>query len=212
LLDLLQDNFLQIIGFSTPFRSGAETSPYVVRKPLPNNVPRGTDTAFWPLSNDTLNVFFGYHEVSRIAVKRNDTTITTVYPLDAKLTYKISSDTWENGKVKSADFEMIRIGKDNHGALQKVSSRMSAWAPGIKRGYILGGTSYLDSSSLSYDAGREFGNHHGFLIYDLISDSWTNHTMPVEEVRLGVLAYLKTKDDEILITFAGNLGGSETVS
>ncbi|KAF8242585.1 hypothetical protein K440DRAFT_638864 [Wilcoxina mikolae CBS 423.85] len=75
----------------------------------------------------------------------NNTAVTTVYPLDPKLTYIISRGTWENGKVMSADFEMIRIGADGNGTLQKVASKMRAWAPGIKRGYIFGGTSYLDS-------------------------------------------------------------------
>ncbi|KAF8243648.1 hypothetical protein K440DRAFT_636911 [Wilcoxina mikolae CBS 423.85] len=198
------NNKLRIIDFSKPFRSGDDVSTYIAQKPLPDNVPRGTYNAFWPLSNSTLNVFLGYHEVSRIAIERNDTAITKVYPLDAKLTYTLSSNSWENGLVKSADFEMIRIGKDKNGALQKAVSRMNAWAPGIQRGYVLGGTSYLDSPKLAWDMNREFDDHHGFLIYDLASDSWTNHTMPVKRTRMGVLAYLRTKDDEILIAFGGN--------
>jgi len=107
---------------------------------------------------------------------------------------------------------MIRIGNDDQGALQKATSRMSAWVPGIKRGYVLGGDSYLDSPNLSYNMSRGFDAHHGFLIYDLASDTWTNHTIPVKQVRQGVLAYLKAKDDEILITFAGDMGNRKLVS
>jgi hypothetical protein len=62
---------------------------------------------------------------------------------------------------------------------------------------MLGGTSYLDSPDLACNMNHEFDDHHGFLIYDLASDSWNNQTMAVNRTRLGVHAYLRTKDDEI---------------
>jgi hypothetical protein len=68
----------QLIDFPKCFRAGVDVSTCVTWKPLPDNVTRGTYTAFWPLSNTMLNVFLRYHKVSQAAIENNGTAITTV--------------------------------------------------------------------------------------------------------------------------------------
>jgi hypothetical protein len=43
-------------------------------------------------------------------------------------------------------------------------------------------------------------------VYDLAADSWTNRSMPVRRprTRVGVLAHISTRDDEVLVMFGGN--------
>ncbi|KAF8544371.1 hypothetical protein BDD12DRAFT_873078 [Trichophaea hybrida] len=197
------NNFLRIIDFSKPFRSGDDVSKYVVNEALPSIVPRGTFSELWPTEKNTLDLFHGFHEPSPIEIARNDSAATVIYPLTAKHRYSISGKEWTSTNVKSADLEMAKLGKENDGALQKFATRMSAWIPGINRGYALGGELYWDSPKKSWKDIRHVGDHHGLLVYDLATDSWKNETMPIKSIRMGVLVHLKTEDDDILITFGG---------
>jgi hypothetical protein len=40
-----------------------------------------------------LNVFLSYHEVFQATIENSDTAITSVYPLDAKLTCTLANGT-----------------------------------------------------------------------------------------------------------------------
>ena len=160
--------------------------------------------AWWPVSARKLVAFFGTHDVSQVDVQRQDAIATTVDSLDAKWVYDVQDRLWATETVRRADLEMYRIGADKDGALLKVSSTMAAWVPSLKRGYMIGGTSYRDSKDL-YDgsADRLWDDHNGFLVYDLAADSWTNRSMPVPLTRDGVLAHISTRDDEVLVMFGG---------
>lgn len=176
----------------------------MTRQPIPATIPRNTYAAWWPVSARNLVAFFGYRDRSPVDVQRQNAIATTVDGLDAKLVYDVQDGLWAMETVRRADLEMRRIGADKDGALQKPASRMAAWVPSLKRGYMIGGTSYRDSKYLSDAAARLFDDHKGFLVYDLAADSWTNRTMPVPRTRSGVLAHISTRDDEVLVMFGGN--------
>ena len=205
---MVQDNQLRIISLSKAFRTGQDVEAYITRQPIPATIPRNTFAAWWPVSARRLVAFFGTREVSLVDVQRQNAIATTVGGLDAKWVYDVLDGLWATETVRSADLEMRRIGADRDGALQKFSSRMAAWVPSLKRGYTIGGRSYRDSKDLvdgNSDA-RFFDDHKGFLVYDLAADSWTNRSMPadVPRTRVGVLAHISTRDDEVLVMFGGN--------
>ena len=200
----MQDNQLRIIPLSKPFRTGQDVAAYMTRQSIPDTIPRKTFAAWWPVSARELVAFFGYHDVSPVDVQRQNAIATTVDGLDAKWVYDVQDGQWATETVRHTDLEMRRIGADKDGALQKPASRMAAWVPSLKRGYMIGGTSYRDSKNLSDAATRLFDDHKGFLVYDLAADSWTNRTMPVQRTRSGVLAHISTHDDEVLVMFGGN--------
>ena len=201
---MVQDNQLRIIPLSKSFRTGQDVEAYITRETIPGTIPRNTFGAWWPVSARKLVAFFGIREVSVVAVQRQNAIATTVDSLDAKWVYDVQDGLWATEKVRRADLEMYRIGADKDGALLKVSSTMAAWVPSLKRGYMIGGTSYRDSKDL-YDgsADRLWDDHNGFLVYDLAADSWTNRSMPVPLTRDGVLAHISTRDDEVLVMFGG---------
>ena len=199
---MVQDNQLRIIPLSKPLRTGQDAEAYITRQPIPSTIPRNTHAAWWPASAWKLVAFFGFREVSPAAVQRQNAIATTVDGLDAKWVYDVQDRLWATETVRRADLEMRRIGADEDGALQKLVSSNSAWVPSLKRGYMIGGTSYRDSKDLFYN--REFDDHKGFLVYDLAADSWTNRSMPVPRTRSGVLAHVSTRDDEVLVLFGGN--------
>ena len=204
---MVQDNQLRIIPLSKPFRTGQDVAAYMTRQSIPDTIPRKTFAAWWPVSARELVAFFGYHDVSPVDVQRQNAIATTVDGLDAKWVYDVQDGLWATEKVRSADLEMYRIGADKDGALWKVSSNMAAWVPSLKRGYMIGGSSYRDSKDLNNgSAARLWDDHNGFLVYDLAADSWTNRSMPVPHTRLGVLAHISTRDDEVLIMFGGSPG------
>ena len=175
----------------------------MARQPIPFTIPRNKNAAWGPVSARKLVAFFGLREVSRAAVLRQNIIATTVDGLDAKWVYDVRDRLWATETVHKADLEMRRIGADENGALQKPISGMSTWVPSLKRGYMIGGTSYRDGKDLAYNSGREFDDHKGFLVYDLAADSWTNRSMPIPHVRFGVLAHVSTRDDEVLVMFGG---------
>ena len=203
----MQNNQLRIIALPNPFRTGQDVGAYITRQPIPDTIPRNTFGAWWPVSARKLVAFFGARMVSVVDVQRQDAIATTVDSLDAKWVYDVQDGLWATEKVRSADLEMHRIGADKDGAPWKVMSRMAAWVPSIKRGYMIGGLSYRDSKDM--DVGtllRAGDDHNGFLVYDLAADSWTNRSMPVPHTRLGVLAHISTRDDEVLVMFGGSPG------
>jgi hypothetical protein len=192
-----------VIDFSKSFRTGADVSEYVELLELPDNVPRGTFVSLWPTTNNTLDLFHGFHEQTEMQVLANDTAAVKVWPLDAKHEFDITTKTWTAKTVAEADLLMATIPEDENGALQKPATRTQVWVPGAKKGYELGGESYMDSNHTNWVNGREFGSHSGLLVYDQETDSWTNETMPLKFMRGGVLAQLQTADDNILIAFGG---------
>lgn len=199
------DNQLRTIDVSKSFRVGADVETYVKRTPLPDTMPRDTYSTMWPIAKDTLASFFGFHEVSHNGFDRKDPAITTVQPLDAKLTLDTTKNSWTIGRVKSTiNFQLLDAGKDKAGALLKIGSKMSTWVPSLRRGYYLGGVTYKDAPDIVWDAPRGFTNHRGMIVYDADSDSLSNQTMPYPQGSDGQLLHLTTKDDEILINFGGN--------
>ena len=203
----MQDNQLRIIPLSKSFRTGQDVEAYITRQPIPDTIPRSTFGAWWPVSARKLVALFGTREVSVVDVQRQNTIATTVDGLDAKWVYDVWDGLWATETVRSADLEMHRIGVDKGGALWKVSSRMAAWVPSLKRGYMIGGMRYRDSKDLGTGFGdRLWDDHNGFLVYDLVADSWTNRSMPILHTRLGVLAHISTRDDEVLVMFGGHPG------
>lgn len=197
------NDMLRVIDFSKSFRTGADVSEYVKLLELPDMVPRGTYVSLWPTTNNTLNLFHGFHEPTEMQVLANDTAALKVWPLDAKHEFDIATETWTAKTVAEANLMMATIPEDNSGALQKPATRTHVWVPGAKKGFELGGESYMDSNHTSWVNGREFGSHSGLLVYDQETDSWTNETMPLKFMRNGVLAQLQTADDNILIAFGG---------
>jgi hypothetical protein len=199
------DNHLRTIDVSKSFQISADVETYVKRTPLPDTMPRDTYSTMWPIAKDTLASFFGFHEVSHIGFDRKDPAITTVQPLDAKLTLDTTTNSWTIGRVKSTrNFKLLDAGKDKAGAVLKIGSQMSTWVPSLRRGYYLGGATYKDAPDLVWDAPRGFTNHRGMIVYDADSDTLSNQTMPYPQGSDGQLLHLTTKDDEILINFGGN--------
>ena len=203
---MVQDNQLRIIPLSKSFRTGEDVEAYITRQPIPDTIPRNSFAAWWPVSARKLVAFFGTREVSVVDVQRQDAIATTVDSLDAKWVYDVEDGLWATEKVRRADLEMYRIGADKDGALLKVTSTMVAWVPSLKRGYMIGGTSYRDSKDLNEGSDHHWDDHNGFLVYDLAADSWTNRSMPVPLTRDGVLAHISTRDDEVLVLFGGTTG------
>ncbi|KAI5849889.1 hypothetical protein BZA05DRAFT_79547 [Tricharina praecox] len=197
------NDFLRVIDFTKSFRTGADVADYVEMIEMPDIVPRGTFVSFWPTDNNTLDMFHGFHEPTGIQVAENDTAALKVWPLNAKHAFDIATETWSAKTVASADLSMMDIPADNNGAVQKLATRTQVWVPGAKKGFELGGESYMDSNHTNWLNSREFSNHNGLLVYDQATDSWTNETMPLKYMRNGVLAQLQTADDNILIAFGG---------
>ena len=197
------DDILRVIDFSKSFRTGADVSEYVKLLELPDMVPRGTYVSLWPTTNNTLDLFHGTHEPTQMQVLANDTSALKVWPLNAKHEFKITTETWTAKTVAEADLLMATIPEDKNGALQKLATKTQVWVPGAKKGFELGGESYLDSNHTNWVNNRQFGSHSGLLVYDQETDSWTNETMPLKFMQDGVLAQLQTADDNILIAFGG---------
>jgi hypothetical protein len=180
-------------------------SQYVDMIKLPDAIPRQTYSYLWNTDGNNIDMMMGFHEPSNIEVLDNDTAATKVWPLTAKHQYDITNNNWTSTVVASrgANLEMVKIGPDAIGALQKPATKMSVWVPGLKKGFALGGESYIDATNMTWNNPRQFDDHHGFLIYDQEQDVWSNETMPMSITRMGVLTHLETEDDDILITFGG---------
>ena len=196
-----------MIDFSKSFRTGADVSEYVKLLELPDMVPRGTSVLLWPTTNNTLDLFHGIHEPTEMQVLTNDTAALKVRPLNAKHEFDIATETWTAKTVAEADLLMATIPEDKDGALQKPMTRTQVWVPGAKKGFELGGESYVDSNHTCWVNIRQFASHNGLLVYDQETDSWTNETMPLKLMQDGVLAQLQTADDNILIAFGGFING-----
>jgi hypothetical protein len=67
--------------------------------------------------------------------------------LTAEHQYDISNNKWNFTLEdnRGANLEMVKIGMDSIGGLQKPTTRMHVWVPSLKKGFALGGNSYLDS-------------------------------------------------------------------
>jgi len=194
-----------VIDFSKSFRTEADVSKYVKVLELPDVVPRGSFAPLWPTTNNTLELFHVFREPTKMQLLANDTAALKVWPLNAKHEFDITTETWTAKTVAKADLLMATIPEDNDGALQKPVTRTHIWVPGAKKGFELGGESYMDSNQTSWVDSRKFGSHSGLLVYDQETDSWTNETMPLKFMQDGVLAQLQTADDNILIAFGGSI-------
>ncbi|KAI5817929.1 hypothetical protein BZA77DRAFT_28968 [Pyronema omphalodes] len=203
------NNDLRTIDVSKPFNIASDVDTFVKRTPLTGTVPRDTFGTLWPIAQDTLASFFGWHEISHDAVDHNISAITKAYPLISKFTLDTTTNLWSAGQVKStANFELPN---QQDPPFLKIGSQMSAWIPSLQRGYYFGGYVFKDAADLTWDTFRGAGYHNGMLIYDAKLDTLTNVTIPSQNTD-GQLVHLTTKDDEILINFGGSNPGQRNMT
>ncbi|KAI5776736.1 hypothetical protein EDC01DRAFT_733001 [Geopyxis carbonaria] len=192
------NDFIRTVSLRTSFNTSHAIDTYVNRTRLPDDVPRMTHAAWWPVNDTSLELMLGVQETSEHMID-SDTAPARLLS-NQRWGYNILTGAWSKAGTTLKGW---KTGPGTAAADVSPDSALKAWMPALRRGFYINGINSADGVKLSSKVPKSDGFHNGMLVYNASISTWVNRTAPYPDVGDAPLTALPTATDHVLVMFGG---------